>query len=54
MSAIKMGNIVPRAGFEPTHLAFRASALTIKPSRLPDVITLPTSTCLCHSLCLLA
>ena len=41
-----MGNIVPRAGPEPTSLAFRA----IAPHMLDDVTTLPTPTCLCTSL----
>ena len=39
---MKMGNIVPRAGI--------ASMLTITPSRLPDVTTVATTTCLCGSL----
>ena len=29
MGVMKMGNIVPRAGFKPTSLAFRASVLTL-------------------------
>ena len=41
---MKMGNIAPRAKFEPTLLAFQASVLSIKPHRLPDVITLSTPT----------
>ena len=47
---MKMRNIVPRAGIEPTTLAFRARVLTIIPPRLFDVTTIPTSTCLCGSL----
>ena len=35
-----MGYIGPRAGSEPTLLAFWADVLTIKPSRLPDVTML--------------
>ena len=45
-----MGNIVPRAGIESTSLAFQTSVLTITPPRLPDVITIPTNTCLNGSL----
>ena len=44
-----MGNIAPRAGIEPTSLAFRVSLLTITPLRLPDVATLFTPNCLCDS-----
>ena len=40
-----MGNIAPRAGIEPTSLAFLASELTITPPRLPDVTTLHMSAC---------
>ena len=36
------GIIAPRAGIEPTSLAFCAIVLTITPARLPDVTTLPT------------
>ena len=50
MGVIKIGNIVPRAGMEPTSLASLASVLTITPLRLPDVTTLPKPTCLCGSL----
>ena len=39
--------IASRAGSEPTSLALWASVLTITPPNLHDVITLPTSTCLC-------
>ena len=46
MGGMKMGNIVSRAGIEPTSFAFWASVLTISPSRLPDVTTLPIPTCL--------
>ena len=44
---MKMGNNVPRAGFEPTSLAFRANVL---PLHCPDVIIIPMPTCLCSSL----
>ena len=47
MGVMKMGNIVPTAGIEPTSLAFRASVLTITPHRIPDVTTIPTPTYLC-------
>ena len=50
VDAMKMGNIVPRAGIEPTSLAFQASVLTITLHRLPDVTTIPTRPCLCSSL----
>ena len=40
------GNIVHRVAFEPTPLAFQASALTITPSRLPGVNTLSIPICL--------
>ena len=46
----KMEKTVPRAGIEPKSLAFRASVLTVTPHRLPDVTTIPTSTCLFSSL----
>ena len=35
MDAMKMGNNVPRAGIEPTSLAFQATVLTITPHMLP-------------------
>ena len=35
MGEMKMGNIVPRAGIEPTFLAFQASVLTITTHTLP-------------------
>ena len=35
VGVMKMGNIVPREGIEPTSLAFRASVLTITTHRLP-------------------
>ena len=47
---MKVGNIVPRVGIEPTSLAFQANVLIITPHRLPDVITIPMPTCLCSSL----
>ena len=47
---MKMGNIAPKVGIELVSLAVRASMLTITPSGLPDVTTLPTPTCLCCSL----
>ena len=39
-------DIAPRAGIEPTYLAFQANVLMITPPRLPDVTTIPTPTCL--------
>ena len=41
---MKIGNIMPRVGIEPTSLAFQAIVLTITPPRLPDVAILPTPT----------
>ena len=38
--------MTPRVGFEPTPLAFQSSVLTIKPFKIPYVITLSTPTCL--------
>ena len=40
---IKMENIAPRAVIEPTSPAFLVSVLTITLPRLPDVLSLPTS-----------
>ena len=45
-----MGNIVPRAGIEPTSLGFRTSVLTIKPPRVPNVSIISTPICPCGSL----
>ena len=50
MGMIKMGDVAPRVGIEPTSLAFQASVITIPPVRLPDVTTLSTPTSLCGSL----
>ena len=44
MSAMKMGNIAPRAGIHMSCHS-RASLLTITLPRLPDAITLPLPTC---------
>ena len=38
---------VSRVGIEPTSLAFVASVITFTLPRLPDVTTLPTTTCVC-------
>ena len=51
---MKMENIVPRAGMEPTSLAFQASVQPITPRRLPDITTIPTPTCLCDSLSIIS
>ena len=45
-----MGNIVSKAGIEPTSLVFWASVPTSTPPRLPYIITLPMPTYLCGSL----
>ena len=50
MRVMKMGNIVPRAGLEPTSLAFRASVPPLHHVGFPGVTTTPTPTCLCSSL----
>ena len=47
LGVMKMGNIAPRVGIKAASLAFWASMLTIKPARLPGVMTLSVSTCLC-------
>ena len=39
---MKMGNIAPRAGIKLTSLAYLARVQTIKPARLPDIITIHT------------
>ena len=46
----KMGNVVHRAGIEPTLLAVWAIVLTVTPPRLSDVIDLSMCICLCDSL----
>ena len=38
---MKVGNIAPRAGIEPTSFAYVATVLTITPPRIPDVIKFP-------------
>ena len=50
MGVMKMGNIVPRAGLEPTPLAFWASVLPLHHIGFPDDTAIPTPTCLCGSL----
>ena len=45
VGVMKMGNIVPRVGLEPTSVAFRASVLPLHHLDFPDVITVPTPTC---------
>ena len=37
MGVTKTGNAVPRAGFEPTSLAFRASVIPLHHIGFPDV-----------------
>ena len=43
---MKMGNIVPRAGIEPTFPAFWSSVLIITSPMLPAITMLPTPTCI--------
>ena len=50
MSVMKMGNIAPRVGIEPTYLAFKASVLTVLPSGQLDLTILHVVTGLCSSL----
>ena len=50
MGAIEMENSMPRAGSQPTSLAFWASVLTITSPRHPDVSTACKPTCLCSFL----
>ena len=45
-----MKNIVPRVGIEPKSLGLQASVLTVTPHRLPDIVIVPTLTCLCNTL----
>ena len=40
MDMMKIGNIVPRGEFEPTYIAFWASALTITPHRVVADVTI--------------
>ena len=42
---MKMGNTVPRAGFEPTS-DIPGQCATITPPRIPAITTIPTPTCL--------
>ena len=42
MGVMKIWNIVPRAGLEPTSLVFQVSVLQLH----PDVTAIPTPTCL--------
>ena len=50
VAVMKMGNIAYVAGFELTRIALWDGVLTITPPKLPDIISLPTPTCLCGSL----
>ena len=50
VGAMKMGNTMPRAELEPTSLAFWASVLPLHHIGFPDIITIPTPTCLYSSL----
>ena len=42
MGVIKMENIAPKGGIEPTSFAFQASVLTITRLKLPDATTTHT------------
>ena len=46
---IKMENIAPRVGIEPTSLGFWVRVLTISPPSFNDVTTISMPTCLCGS-----
>ena len=50
VGVMKMGNIVPRVGLEPTSLAFRGQCAVITPCSLPAVTTIPMLTCVRSSL----
>ena len=50
VGVMKMGIIVPRAGLEPTSLAFRASVLLLHHVGFLYVIAIPMPTCLYSSL----
>ena len=47
VDVMKMGDSVPRVGFEPTSLAFQARVLIISPPRLSGATLLPMFTSLC-------
>ena len=49
MGLMKMRNIAPRVGIEPTSLAFQANVLTVTQPRLHDdiALTIPTYLCSC-------
>ena len=47
MAVIEIENVAPRAGIEPTSLAFHSSAVTITPTTFPDVFTLPINEVTC-------
>ena len=49
VGVMKMGNIVPIAGLEPTSPGFRATVLPFHHVGFPDVTTKSTPTCLCSS-----
>ena len=46
MEVMKMENIAPGAGFEPTLWGFLASVLTIRPPRLPGISMLCVPICM--------
>ena len=46
VGVMKMGNIVPRVGIEPTPLAFPDRCATVTPCRLPDITIIPLPSCL--------
>ena len=50
MGVMKIGNIVPRVGIEPTSLAFGPVCYPLHHVDFPNVTTIPTPTCLCISL----
>ena len=49
VGVMKVGNILPRVGIEPTYLAFEDNVPTILPARPLDLTILPTPICLCGS-----
>ena len=50
VGVMKMGNIMPRGGIEPTFLASQAIGVTNTPLMLPDVTILPVPICPCGPL----
>ena len=50
VDVMTIGNMLPRAGIEPTSLAIRDGVIAIIPLRIPDVTSVPIPTCIFGSL----